>query len=790
MDQYGGSDPRGNPKAGHYRSQSSTPSKSPAKSAAKSATQWEDDSESEYSSDYDSGSSYASGSEYSSDYETETQTETDSQYSRESSYTDYTDDDGGYENQDTPRKVVGERVAKAHKQQIASIKTIFVYRNGDAYFPARKVVFGKKVRTFEYLLELVTDQLHPPFGATRKLFDAHGTPVTELGQIKNGQYYVAGPGHKQFAPLPYVDIVDHSEKQRNYEVPDLDKMKYKQKKVKGRNRVEHPLCLYILANRDKDGIPTKIMLKERDRISYQHVLRIITERLGFAKLPANAKKLVNLKTRKHINKISQLEDRNYYCAVDRLEAIRLPPFYVNEANQLVRRTDLPRKKCPNKPIMFDKELRGKVYCGERRLDVLAEQGWYSEIGLVQLKEREPIEHIPGKGRHTGLSRMKPKKKEKGVYLKVDKPMSAMDQALWDYIHMDFLDEMCVPLIEEAIKEQYERMYQLLNGYVVARQHKDKVGKLMRRAAMPKGNAFFNQGGTNSQAQELVLPAIDRALNKSRSSDHGGRESRGGGESNADSSFPGLPPPTFMGEGKAHLDDMVDDVIDYFLRPSTDVFARSASDEEKALAKRFGQVSDAAVDGKLQHWEDGPRSLVALIIALDQFPRTISKGTPEMYRGDKEAAAVITRAVSREDSVLVDVPPMHVFFCCLALSHHESTTSQTLALKLWEQVSPTFSSTDPVLRYGKQFKTNCDLVKKFKRFPQRNDLLGRTSTEEEDRYLNPPKKAASPVGEEPAKQKSKRFSVFRKNSRKVSNAKKLSKKEKKELSKKERDSKRA
>ena len=49
---------RGNPKVGHYRSQSST---EPAKSAAKSATQWEDDSESEYSSDYDSGSSYASG---------------------------------------------------------------------------------------------------------------------------------------------------------------------------------------------------------------------------------------------------------------------------------------------------------------------------------------------------------------------------------------------------------------------------------------------------------------------------------------------------------------------------------------------------------------------------------------------------------------------------------------------------------------------------------------------------------------------------------------------------------
>jgi len=773
---------------GQYRSQSSTPSKAPTKSV-----EWQSDSESEYSSDY--SGSYESDSEYSSDYETGSQTETDSQYSRSSSYTSgYTDDDD-YEDGGQAAKVVGERVAKAHKQQVESIKTIFIFINGDQYFPARKVVFGKQVRTFVYLLELITDQLHPPFGATRKLFNAEGREIRALSEIENGQYYVAGPGHKQFCPLPYVDIVDHNTKQREYVEPDLEKMKYKQKKVKGRNNVEHPLCLYVLANRDKDGIPTKIILKQRDRVNYEHVLRIVTERLGFAKLPANCKKLVNLRTRKHISKISQLEDRNYYCAVDRLEAIRLPPFYVNDANQLVRRTDLPRKACPNKPIMFDKELRGKVYCGDRRLDVLAEQGWYSEIGLVQLKERAPIEHIPGKGRHTGLSRVKPKKKEKGVYLKVDKPMSAADQALWDYIHVDLIDQLAVPLIEDAIKEQYERMHKLLNDYVVARQRKDKLPRLMLRAKMPKGNAFFN----DTHAQELILPAIDRALNRSRSSDHGngngnggggGGHGRGGRESHADVAFPGLPPPTFMGEGNVHLDDMVDDVIDYFLRPSTDVFARSASDEEKDLAKRFGQVSDAAVDGKLRHWEDGPRSLVALIIALDQFPRTISKGTPDMYRGDGEAAAVIKRAVSREDSVLVDVPPMHVFFCCLALSHHESMTSQTLALKLWEQVSPTFSANDPVLRYGKQFKNNCDLIKKFKRFPQRNDLLGRTSSEDEQHYLSPKKKESSSSPDAPVKQKSKRFSVFRQGSKKTKNAAKLAKKEKKERSKKERDSKRA
>ena len=37
---------------------------------------------------------------------------------------------------------------------------------------------------------------------------------------------MAGPGHKLFCPLPYVDIVDYSTKQREYVEPDLAKMKY------------------------------------------------------------------------------------------------------------------------------------------------------------------------------------------------------------------------------------------------------------------------------------------------------------------------------------------------------------------------------------------------------------------------------------------------------------------------------------------------------------------------------------------------------------------------------------
>ena len=95
----------------------------------------------------------------------------------------------------------------------------------------------------------------------------------------------------------------------------------------------------------------------------------------------------------------------------------------------------------------------------------------------------------------------------------------------------------------------------------------------------------------------------------------------------------------QGDDDGNLDELVDDVIEYFLRPSTDLFAASASASEKAKAQRFEAICQAAVDGKLEHWEDGPPSLVALVMALDQFPRTIHKGRPLMYSGDEHCSKV-------------------------------------------------------------------------------------------------------------------------------------------------------
>jgi uncharacterized protein (DUF924 family) len=195
------------------------------------------------------------------------------------------------------------------------------------------------------------------------------------------------------------------------------------------------------------------------------------------------------------------------------------------------------------------------------------------------------------------------------------------------------------------------------------------------------------------------------------------------------------------------------VVDYMLRPTADYFAPDASREDKQTASRFADVMAMAIDGKLGHWEDEPLTLVALVIALDQFPRTIFKGTKREFDGEQMLQRVLKRAAD-ETRVIQDVVPMHMWFCCVALSHQEDTFSQRLGLQLWSSVKVKFAAGDPIHKFEKAFNNNAKLIEKFGRFPQRNAKLGRQNTAEEDEFLDAhakrvAKKAASQASSAPS-----------------------------------------
>ena len=81
-------------------------------------------------------------------------------------------------------------------------KTIIVYRNGDAFFPGRKlVVKQRQVTTFDTLLTLLTSGLEASFGAVRNVYTPReGHKVSELEELRTGERYVAA-GAERFKRL-------------------------------------------------------------------------------------------------------------------------------------------------------------------------------------------------------------------------------------------------------------------------------------------------------------------------------------------------------------------------------------------------------------------------------------------------------------------------------------------------------------------------------------------------------------------------------------------------------------
>lgn len=82
------------------------------------------------------------------------------------------------------------------------VKNIFVFRNGDPHYEARRIVVNhKRVSTFETLLREVTGGVQAPFGAVRNIYTPRGGhKVDSLDSLQSGEQYVAA-GRERFKKL-------------------------------------------------------------------------------------------------------------------------------------------------------------------------------------------------------------------------------------------------------------------------------------------------------------------------------------------------------------------------------------------------------------------------------------------------------------------------------------------------------------------------------------------------------------------------------------------------------------
>ena len=144
-----------------------------------------------------------------------------------------------------------------------------------------------------------------------------------------------------------------------------------------------------------------------------------------------------------------------------------------------------------------------------------------------------------------------------------------------------------------------------------------------------------------------------------------------------------------------------------------------------IRARFLPTHEAAARGDLAHWEDAPAAALALVIALDQFPRNLFRGDPRTYATDPQALAIADRALLRGFDEQV-APELRTFFY-LPFMHSETLADQERCVALYRAVGDAYS-----LEYAED---HADIIRRFGRFPHRNAILGRATTPEEQTFLD-------------------------------------------------------
>jgi uncharacterized protein (DUF924 family) len=145
--------------------------------------------------------------------------------------------------------------------------------------------------------------------------------------------------------------------------------------------------------------------------------------------------------------------------------------------------------------------------------------------------------------------------------------------------------------------------------------------------------------------------------------------------------------------------------------------------DRRFRDRFLRDHESAARGELAHWQGTAEGSLALILLLDQFPRNAFRGTPRMYDTDALARRVANVAFAAGYDRVFE-KELQTFFL-LPFGHSEDLADQERAVALARRVG------EKDLAHAEHHR---DIVRRFGRFPHRNEILGRASTVDERTYL--------------------------------------------------------
>jgi uncharacterized protein (DUF924 family) len=169
----------------------------------------------------------------------------------------------------------------------------------------------------------------------------------------------------------------------------------------------------------------------------------------------------------------------------------------------------------------------------------------------------------------------------------------------------------------------------------------------------------------------------------------------------------------------------EDVLKFwFLDHGRDDWFGGKPEFDAALAAEFADTLAAVARCEAWEWRKTPEGRLAEIIVLDQFSRQLHRKSPLAFANDAMALTLAQEAVAGSHDRAI--PIEHRTFVYMPYMHSESLVVHQEAQRLFRDLGNAET-------FDYEMK-HVDLLRRFGRYPRRNEALGRQSTPEELEYI--------------------------------------------------------
>ena len=173
-----------------------------------------------------------------------------------------------------------------------------------------------------------------------------------------------------------------------------------------------------------------------------------------------------------------------------------------------------------------------------------------------------------------------------------------------------------------------------------------------------------------------------------------------------------------------------EILDFWFKetPSEMHFKKDEKFDQK-IRDKFLKDYEVASKNDYDDWQDNPMSCLALVILFDQFSRNMFRNDKKAFDQDSKTRLIVNDAVYA--GYLETMNESQRFFMILPLIHSEEISDHEMAYYLLSKYLREHEGYNKIKKF---WKDHTKVIRQFHRYPHRNEILGRDTTEEEIEFL--------------------------------------------------------